>query len=554
MKLDLATKVRVNHKMMKEFMEKKLNVLLIGEKGTGKTQVSVETAQKLYGEENVVYMSAPTLDVFTDLIGIPVDNGGIIDYIRPRKMHEGVRVLIIDELNRAPHQRILNALLELIQFRSINGIKYPNLQSVIACVNPPNDGTEEDDEFHYHVIQLDQAHIDRFHIILQVPNEPDRNWFVERHGKNGEVAVDWWKNTLGDKQKAIISPRRLDMALNLFPLGVNLEYVLGAGSKVNSADLVKMLSTDELEKIHRALLTNPTEAGIKKAIKNLNYWHKYGQQIMENSNMWRFFAEFPEEQIQKLLSNNREFRNWLIQQSESDAAAKILENYQKIHKKQKVFDAFKKLKEKGVKASKFEPKRLRLKEMTNLIKPEFKIEHTFEAWPDMSSFEATASADTNPGRTQNQDVKVLMDIEADAETLVDHINIFQNMIEIIEPKDTAALNTVGVWLEDGKERQLNTKEKDWLLAFILCTLEENVTIEDGEMEDQLRVVPELLKLVPNLLQHRTPKEASVYRQKLKVHYRKKYETVKEYAEVIDYITGADKNDPDTAAEIEELLK
>jgi len=48
-------------------------------------------------------------------------------------------MLFFDELNRA-HPKVLNAVFELVQFRSINGDKLPRLQCVIAAINPPGAG------------------------------------------------------------------------------------------------------------------------------------------------------------------------------------------------------------------------------------------------------------------------------------------------------------------------------------------------------------------------------------------------------------------------------
>ena len=44
----------------------------------------------------------------------------------------------MDEFSRA-HKKVRNAVMELIQFKSINGRKFKNLKIVWAAINPDDD-------------------------------------------------------------------------------------------------------------------------------------------------------------------------------------------------------------------------------------------------------------------------------------------------------------------------------------------------------------------------------------------------------------------------------
>lgn len=543
MKVKEAKIVKINKKMVGEWVDHGLNVLLIGEKGVGKTQISREVAIEKFGAENVVYCSAPTLDPFLDLIGVPkeevVNGDSTLKYIRPKRMHNDIKALIIDELNRAPHRKILDALMELIQFRSINGVKFEKLQTIIACINPPSE-TDDDAEFNYNVIQLDPAHMDRFHIIVQVPHEPDKTYFVSKFGNNGQVIIDWWQR-LEQAQKMTVSPRRLEMALDMYAKGVNLEYALP--TSVNTSDLIKSLGSDELEKLHRELLNKPTLAAIKKAVKNLPYWNKYSEIVMNNPNMWRFFEAFPEEQIGKLLDGNESFRDWFVQQKGNAKVGEILKKHEEVHKS-KYYELFMLLQKESEKADVKKTKRIKMlsagKDQDVYYDRPFTVNYTYQAWPDMSDFDAMDSKEKNPGRVNEQDCPYI---------LPERLGVFQNALEFIDADGISALNEVGVSVDqDGKERQINNNDKDWWAAFILRELEEDSNVENDDkiMEDPLKNMPELIRLIPALIDHRTPKEKAIYMKKIQEYYAVKFKNSSAYsaafAEIVNSKTSKSTKD------------
>ena len=195
-----------NHEIQKALRDailKGMNVLLEGTHGTGKSSMVLLVTREL--GLTMKYFSASTLDPFADLVGIPVpveqDGKRSLVYHQQQDLLEA-EVLVFDELNRA-HPKVLNAVLEIIQFRSINGTRLPRLRCVIAAVNPSKGD--------YQVNELDPALVDRFHLYLAVGSRPDNGWFRTAFGeKLGAALVDWYLTDLDKTQQDSVSPRRLE--------------------------------------------------------------------------------------------------------------------------------------------------------------------------------------------------------------------------------------------------------------------------------------------------------------------------------------------------------
>lgn len=225
----------MNLNELKKYAHAGVNVLLTGTHGVGKTAMVKEVFGDVFGEQFVKwrYFSASTLDPWVDFIGVPknytnASGKEVIGIIPPDHFtgEEEIEALFFDEINRA-EEKTLNALMELIQFRSINGRKFPNLKCVWAAENPAND---EDNK--YMVEELDPAQRDRFNIQLVIPNKIPRTYFVKKYGKEAtDIASEWWK-----KYKDDISPRRLEMMLDGNSVGFNLSHYVDS-TKINVKSL-----------------------------------------------------------------------------------------------------------------------------------------------------------------------------------------------------------------------------------------------------------------------------------------------------------------------------
>lgn len=197
-----------NHRMsastetkLTQYAQNNLNVLLIGSHGIGKTMITKGIADKL--GLKFKYYSAPTLEPFADIVGIPVPNqeNKTLEFFRSKDLEEA-EFLMFDELNRA-HPRVLNAVLEIIQFKTINGTKLPKLKMVWAAINPPGES--------YQVEELDPALIDRFHCYIKMVPNVDLKYFSSI--MKPELAVvlkNWWDSLLDDHMKKVFTPRRLE--------------------------------------------------------------------------------------------------------------------------------------------------------------------------------------------------------------------------------------------------------------------------------------------------------------------------------------------------------
>jgi len=228
--------------VLRKCMEKRLNLLLIGPHGIGKTQRVLELARLL--KLMLKYYSASTLDPWADLVGIPVpervegpehsSSQWVLRFVRPADLLEA-EIVFFDELNRS-HPKVQNAVLEMIQFKTINGVPLPKLKMVWAAINPPGDV--------YNVTELDPTLQDRFHVHLVVPAQPSVVYYRDKAGIPQNVAqalVNWWYWDLNDDLRRLVSPRRLEYMGKNYVAGIELRFSLPPSVKVPLQSLLKRL-------------------------------------------------------------------------------------------------------------------------------------------------------------------------------------------------------------------------------------------------------------------------------------------------------------------------
>jgi hypothetical protein len=277
------------------------NVLFKGKHGIGKTAIVKETFDR--HKLNWLYFSASTMDPWVDFIGVPrektedkipeqfeiikelakldikianewVQNNwkmssesahkiithtlqrkqGLtyLDLIRPQNFANGeVEALFFDEYNRSP-KKVRNAVMELIQFKSINGMKFPKLRIVWAAINPDDDENQV-----YDVEKIDPAQIDRFHVIHHLEYKPNKEWFINKYGEDlAESAIEWWEE-LPEEIQNNVSPRRLQYALDIY--------------KENEGDIRDVLDfSSNVSKLNHYLTNGSTKKNLKKLIKSKN--------------------------------------------------------------------------------------------------------------------------------------------------------------------------------------------------------------------------------------------------------------------------------------------
>jgi hypothetical protein len=228
----------MNAKQMKKWIENELNVLFVGEHGVGKTAMIKEAFEE--AGLNWKYFSAATMDPWVDFIGVPKekvneDGVSVLELVRPADFaYDNIEALFFDEFNRSP-KKIRNAVMELIQFKSINGKKFNNLKIIWAAINPD----DEDDT--YDVDKLDPAQLDRFHLTVNVPSAPNKQYFKNKHGSvfGGDI-IQWYSEQPKDVQDKI-SPRRLDYIADvLIKDSESLQYVSPSGA--NNKKLLEIYS------------------------------------------------------------------------------------------------------------------------------------------------------------------------------------------------------------------------------------------------------------------------------------------------------------------------
>lgn len=224
---------------LKFWLDNNFSVLLIGKHGIGKT-AKVKSIVKKKGLK-ALYFSCATLDPWVDFIGIPMrvkkDGVTYLELIRPKAFaFDDVEFIFLDELNRAP-PKVQNAVLELIQFGSINGKKFKNLKTIWAAINPP---PKKNTDTSYHVEELDPAMVTRFQVRYNMPFKIDEEYFTKKHGAAMYDRLSHWWDGLPDGLKDEFPPRSVDYALEMLEKGGDVADCLPEGiPKVHFLNAVK---------------------------------------------------------------------------------------------------------------------------------------------------------------------------------------------------------------------------------------------------------------------------------------------------------------------------
>lgn len=244
------------------FINNRFNVLFEGEKGVGKTSMIIDAFKR--AGLRYRYFSASTMDVWTDFIGLPKEvtdqDGTYLTLCKPKEFAtDSVDAVIFDEYNRAP-TKVKNACMEIIQFGSINGVKFNNLKMAWAAINPDNGD--------YQVEAMDPAQEDRFHAKLLIPYALNEEYLVKKYPDTAGQAIEWW-NELDDDSKRLCSPRRLEYCLKAFQSNGDLNDFLD--SKLNVSSLIFKIGADPIKKRMKSILSSQNRADLKSLINGPNF-------------------------------------------------------------------------------------------------------------------------------------------------------------------------------------------------------------------------------------------------------------------------------------------
>lgn len=291
------------------WIKNNLNVLFIGEHGVGKTARVKEAFDK--AGLKWLYFSASTLDPWVDFIGIPketVDEKGnkYIDLIRPKDFaNDEVEAIFLDEFNRSP-SKIRNAVMELIQFKSINGKKFNNLKIIWAAINPEN---VKDEENRYDVQTLDPAQKDRFQVHVKIPYKPDREYFCEKYGSKGVNAVEWWLS-LKENEKEHISPRRLDYMLDIYNKKGDVRDLVP--HCINISKFLNIIGNGSPHQHMLKVVKRGDEKEIKKFINDRNNYDAIINIIVKNNKLIdTFIPHIKQENLVQLMDKNKKVYEYI---------------------------------------------------------------------------------------------------------------------------------------------------------------------------------------------------------------------------------------------------
>lgn len=278
--------------------------MFIGKHGVGKTAVILE-AFKASGLRSQ-YFSASTMDPWVDFIGVPKevtkDGKTYLDLVRPKHFQDDeVDAIFLDEYNRSS-KKVRNAVMELIQFKSINGKKFNNLKVVWVAINPSDeDGNQLSN---YDVEELDPAQRDRFHVHINIPYQPSKDYFDKKYGDDiSRISINWW-NGLNPKEKDLVSPRRLDYAMEMYNIKGNIRDVIPHTIDVNKllTELATGLVADKLMKYMKEGKTDEA----REFINDESNYVACESYIKSKSNYYSFFLPIlPEEKISSLMHQEK---------------------------------------------------------------------------------------------------------------------------------------------------------------------------------------------------------------------------------------------------------
>lgn len=293
--------------------ENNRNAIVEGKHGVGKTSIihKVIKAYNLQYGRDVICFSAATMDPWIDFLGVPklVDNPDgepTVKLVKPEYINPStLQVLFFDEFNRSP-KRVRNAVMELIQFKSVNGVKFPKLKCVWAAINP------EDEQNTYDIERTDPAQFDRFHLHLCLEDTINTEYFNEKFGEEKTIYIKEWYDGLEPMQKAKISPRRVEYAMEEIAIGGDPEDILP--SCINSKDFIDSINARNFKSLVIKAANEKGVDGVKELVNDFDSVNEIVNKT-ENEKVLQACVEIiNQEQLSACLAQSINIRNWCQKQ------------------------------------------------------------------------------------------------------------------------------------------------------------------------------------------------------------------------------------------------
>ena len=290
----------ITPEQMERWFNSNKNVLIYGDHGVGKTSI-IKNYWDSIGIKYQIFSGA-TLDPWVDIIGIPKlvtrNREKVLEFARPKNMDENLEAIFIDEYNRS-HPQVRNALLELKQFKTINGRSFPKLKVVWAAANP------KDTENNYDVDELDPAQQDRFHIIIKLANKVNFDYFSKKYNPIvAKSAVDWYNN-IDPSQKSFLSPRRVDYAIEHFLSGGEIRECI-PNKNINVSTLIKGLVGNSEFSIFKAAVDSNNLSVIKSFLSDQKKYQSVLKESLQDADCCKAIVKYADPELSLSLAESEE--------------------------------------------------------------------------------------------------------------------------------------------------------------------------------------------------------------------------------------------------------
>lgn len=328
----------VNEETFKHLLaiaKKRHNMMLTGTHGVGKTTLVQRIVQMLKQLQPAVYLSCSTIDPWVDIVGIPVPKGDKLKFVKREDLLKA-RTLVLDEINRS-HPKVQNSLLEIVQFRTVNGEALTNLEWVVAMRNPGGGNSK------YQVSELDPAMVDRFKARISLEANPSVDYYVAQKIPRGVAValVDWWMKDLKDEQREDVTPRTLEAIGSLIADELDWKFAIGDDLGVPLIGLTERLAGSAASKYEGLILrkiARKTRTYSKLAASDSDFAVHLVEECNRSNGSTNYEAArvinaLPDEFQAKLLSEKRWVRKMIATWNRMNAIDQCDDDYEKLYRK-----------------------------------------------------------------------------------------------------------------------------------------------------------------------------------------------------------------------------